>query len=107
VSPNQIGHSADDKDDEENQTRLKQNALETRRYLHCAQCCYVMIDRKASVQLTCETESEPSGAKTAVALLHYALVSRKSQQMRKIALEAEAWCLIERPNSAVRWQIES
>jgi hypothetical protein len=24
VSPNQIGHSADDKDDEENQTHLKQ-----------------------------------------------------------------------------------
>jgi hypothetical protein len=83
VSPNQIGHSADDKDDEGNQTHLKRSVLERDAYLHCAQCCYVMIDRKASVQLTCETESGPSGAKTAVALLHYALVTRKSQQIRK------------------------
>jgi hypothetical protein len=50
-----------------------------------------MIDKKACVQLTYETESRPSDAKTAVALLHYALVRRKSQQIRKkIALEAEA-----------------
>ena len=47
VSPNQIGHSADDKDDEENQTHLKQRVLERDAYLHCAQCCHVMIDRKA------------------------------------------------------------
>jgi cytochrome c553 len=53
VSPNQIGHCVDDKDDEANQTHLKQSVLERDAYLHCAQCCYVMIDRKASVQLTC------------------------------------------------------
>lgn len=52
-------------------------------YLHCARCCYVMIDRKASVQLTCETEFGPGSAKTAVALLRYPLVRRKSQQIRK------------------------
>ncbi len=63
VSPNQIGHSADDKDDEANQTHLQQSVLERDAYLHCAQCCYVMIDRKASVQLACQTESGPSGAK--------------------------------------------
>jgi hypothetical protein len=63
VSPNQMGHSADDKDDEENQTHLKQSVLERDSYLHCAHCCSVMIDRKAGVQLTCETESGPSGAK--------------------------------------------
>jgi hypothetical protein len=72
-----------DKDDDENQTHLKQSVLERDAYLHCAQCCYVMIDRKTSVQLTCETESGPSGAETTVALLHYALVRRKSQQIRK------------------------
>jgi hypothetical protein len=49
VSPNQMGHSADDKDDEENQTHFKQSVLERDSYLHCAQRCYVMIDRKASV----------------------------------------------------------
>jgi hypothetical protein len=49
VSPNQIGHSADDKDDEANQTHPKQSVLERDAYLHCAQCCYVTIDRKASV----------------------------------------------------------
>jgi hypothetical protein len=70
VSPNQIGQAADDKDDEEDQTHLKQRVLERDAYLHCTQCCYVTIDEKASVQLTCETESGPSGAETAVALLH-------------------------------------
>jgi hypothetical protein len=79
VSPNQIGHSADDKDNEENKTHVKQSVLERDAYLNCAQCCYVMIDRKASVQLTCETESGPSGAKTAVALLHYALVRHETK----------------------------
>ena len=83
VSPNQIGHSADDKDDEANQTHLQQSVLERDAHLHWAQCCYVMIDRKASIQLTCETESGTSGVKTAVALLHYALVGRKSRQIRK------------------------
>jgi hypothetical protein len=39
VSPNQIRHSADDKDDEENQTHLKQSVLDRDAYLHCAQCC--------------------------------------------------------------------
>jgi hypothetical protein len=34
------------KDDEENQTHLKPSVLERDAYLHCAQCCYVMIDRK-------------------------------------------------------------
>jgi hypothetical protein len=37
VSPNQIGHSADDEDDEANQTHLKQSVLERDAYLHCAQ----------------------------------------------------------------------
>jgi hypothetical protein len=54
---------------EENQTHPKQSVLERDAYLHCARCCYVMIDRKASVQLTYETESGPSGAKTAVVVL--------------------------------------
>ena len=52
VSPNQIEHAADDKDDDANQTHLKQSVLERDAYLHCARCCYVMIDRKVNVQLT-------------------------------------------------------
>jgi len=52
-------------------------------YLHCAQCCFVIIDRKASVQFSCETESGPDGANTTVTPLHCALVRRKSQQIRE------------------------
>src|SRR6476619_8083577 len=70
-----------DEEYEENQTHPKQSIVECDVCLHCAQCCYVMIDRKGSVQLTCETGSGPGGAKTTVAMLHYALVSRK--QIRK------------------------
>jgi hypothetical protein len=78
-----IGHAADDKDDEENQTQLKQSVLKRDACLHCTQCSYVLIDRKASVRLACEIESGPSGAKIAVALLHQTLVRRKSQKIRK------------------------
>lgn len=90
MSPNQIGHSADDKDDEENQTHLKQSVLQRDAYLHCAQCCYVMIDRKASVQLTYETDPglpEPKWRSCCSLCVNETKVSANSQ---KIALEAAA-----------------
>jgi hypothetical protein len=46
VSPNQMGHSTDDNDNEENQTHLQQSVLDRDAYLHCGQCCYVTIGGK-------------------------------------------------------------
>jgi hypothetical protein len=66
VSPNQMGHSTDDNDNEENQTHLQQSVLDRDAYLHCGQCCYVTIGGKGPVF------SSPSrGLKTAQHIVVY------------------------------------